>query len=108
MTAETGSTSRRSALKYLGMGGGTVAASALLAACTGVQEAQNGGKSGPFPSTPQWRFVFLNHLTTNPLFVPTPNRVPSAAPVLCVAQPPRTGLGETNHAPMTSGPGNAA
>src|SRR4051812_50156481 len=99
MTAETGSTSRRSALKYLGMGGGTVAASALLAACTGVQEAQNGGKSGPFPSTPPWRFGFGNHLTTNSFFVPTPTRPARPPPVPRRPAAPGTASGDRDIPP---------
>src|SRR4051812_50137452 len=106
MTAETGSTSRRSALKYLGMGGGTVAASALLAACTGVQEAQNGGKSGPFPSTPQWRFGFVKPRTTKSFFFPAPARPAHAAPLLRGAPPPRTPPGDGHHAPKAEGPEN--
>ena len=102
MTAETGTTSRRTALKYLGMGGGTVAASALLAACTGVQEAQNGGKSGPFPSTPQWRFVFVNHVTTNSFFVPTRTGLADAAALLGVPEPQWTGSENGNVAQMAS------
>src|SRR4051812_32049507 len=102
MTAETGSTSRRTALKYLGMGGGTVAASALLAACTGVQEAQNGGKSGPFPSTPPWRFVFVNHVTTNSFFVPTRTGLADAASLLGIPEPQWTGSENGNVSQMAS------
>jgi simple sugar transport system substrate-binding protein len=28
-------------------------------------------ETGPFPDHPRWRFVFVNHVTTNPFFVPT-------------------------------------
>ena len=27
--------------------------------------------AGKYPSHPKWRFVFVNHVTTNPFFVPT-------------------------------------
>ena len=30
-----------------------------------------GGGAGNFPATPKWRFVFVNHVTTNPFFTPT-------------------------------------
>lgn len=99
MTAGTG-TSRRSALKYLGAGG--VAASALLTACTSVQEGQNGGRSGPFPSTPQWRFVFVNHVTTNSFFVPTRTGLADAAALLGVPEPQWTGSENGNVAQMAS------
>src|SRR6059058_326949 len=91
MSPETGSTSRRAVLRYLGAGGGAVAASALLSACTSVQSAQNGGKSGPFPSTPGWRFVFVNHVTTNSFFVPTRSGLADAAALLGVPEPQWTG-----------------
>jgi simple sugar transport system substrate-binding protein len=28
-------------------------------------------ETGPFPDHPRWKFVFVNHVTTNPFFVPT-------------------------------------
>src|SRR3954451_24170680 len=102
MMSETGASSRRAVLKYLGAGGGMVAASAALAACTGVQQAQNGGKSGPFPSTPQWRFVFVNHVTTNSFFVPTRSGLADAASLLGVPEPQWTGSENGNVAQMAS------
>jgi simple sugar transport system substrate-binding protein len=102
MTAESEATSRRTALKYLGVGGGALAASALLAACTGVQQAQNGGKSGPFPGTPGWRFVFVNHVTTNSFFVPTRSGLADAAALLGVPEPQWTGSENGNVAQMAS------
>ncbi|MGW5717085.1 substrate-binding domain-containing protein [Amycolatopsis sp. NPDC003865] len=99
MTAGTG-TSRRTALKY---GGASVAASALLAACTSVQQGQNGGgRSGPFPSTPPWRFVFVNHVTTNSFFVPTRTGLADAAALLGVPEPQWTGSENGNVAQMAS------
>ncbi|WP_328451293.1 substrate-binding domain-containing protein [Amycolatopsis sp. NBC_00438] len=102
MRAGTGTTSRRTALKYLGAGGATVTASALLAACTGVQEAQNGGHAGPFPATPGWRFVFVNHVTTNSFFVPTRTGLADAAALLGVPEPQWTGSENGNVAQMAS------
>ncbi len=50
------------------------AGTAFLAACGGGtstnQNATTGG-GGNFPSHPKWNFVFVNHVTTNPFFVPT-------------------------------------
>ena len=100
--SETSSTSRRAALKYLGMGGGAVAASALLSACTSVQDAQNNTKSGPFPSTPGWRFVFVNHVTTNSFFVPTRSGLADAAALLGIPEPQWTGSENGNVAQMAS------
>jgi simple sugar transport system substrate-binding protein len=52
------------------------AATAILAACGGSTPTTNansssGGGGGNFPSHPKWNFVFVNHVTTNPFFVPT-------------------------------------
>jgi simple sugar transport system substrate-binding protein len=102
MMSETGASSRRAVLKYLGAGGGMVAASAALAACTGVQQAQNGGRSGPFPGNPGWRFVFVNHVTTNSFFVPTRSGLADAASLLGVPEPQWTGSENGNVAQMAS------
>jgi simple sugar transport system substrate-binding protein len=42
-----------------------------VAAALGARGAMAQSSSGPFPSHPNWRFVFVNHVTTNPFFVPT-------------------------------------
>ena len=54
---------RRTMLQGAGLGG----ALALLGGA-GVARA---AEAGPFPSHPKWRLVFVNHVTTNPFFVPT-------------------------------------
>ncbi|MHB8596054.1 MAG: substrate-binding domain-containing protein [Ktedonobacteraceae bacterium] len=50
------------------------AGTAFLAACgsstTSTTNSSSGG-GGNFPSHPKWNFVFVNHVTTNPFFVPT-------------------------------------
>src|SRR5262249_61271118 len=33
--------------------------------------AADGGSNGNYPNHPKWKFVFINHVTTNPFFVPT-------------------------------------
>ncbi|MFI6025367.1 sugar ABC transporter substrate-binding protein [Amycolatopsis magusensis] len=98
-----GTTSRRSALSYLGAGGGVLAAGALLSACTGVQEGQEGGGgAGTFPDTPDWRFVFVNHVTTNSFFVPTRTGLADAAALLGLPEPQWTGSENGNVAQMAS------
>jgi simple sugar transport system substrate-binding protein len=95
-------TSRRSALKVLGMGG---AASALLAACSSVQEGQNNNNAngvGKFPKTPEWKFVFVNHVTTNSFFVPTRTGLLDAAALLGLPDPQWTGSENGNVAQMAS------
>ncbi len=89
---EPRSVSRRNTFKLLGAGGGVAAASMLLAACNGAQSSASGtGGVGSFPSTPKWKFVFVNHVTTNSFFVPTRNGLADAAAMLDVATPQWTG-----------------
>jgi simple sugar transport system substrate-binding protein len=61
---------RRSMLHTAGLGG----ALALLGA---VREA-----SAAAPSHPKWKFVFVNHVTTNPFFVPTQYGIEDACALL--------------------------
>ena len=58
---------------------GSSAGAAYLAACgsssnsttTQNSSSSGGGGGGNYPSHPKWNFVFVNHVTTNPFFVPT-------------------------------------
>jgi simple sugar transport system substrate-binding protein len=65
--------SRRAALT----GGAAGLASAMLAACgsssssPGSAAASSGGAGGVFGSSAAYKFVIVNHVTTNPFFVPT-------------------------------------
>jgi simple sugar transport system substrate-binding protein len=60
--------SRRAALA----GGGAGLASILLAACSSSNDkASASSPSGTFGSSKKLKFVFVNHVTTNPFFVPT-------------------------------------
>ena len=54
-------------------------AAATLAAMTGPARAAD---AGPFPAHPKWRFVFVNHVTTNPFFVPTQYGIQDACALL--------------------------
>jgi simple sugar transport system substrate-binding protein len=85
------SLARRDALKWFGAGGGAVAATALLAACNGATSSAPSGGVGTFPSTPKWKFVFVNHVTTNSFFVPTRNGLADAAAALSLPTPQWTG-----------------
>ena len=38
---------------------------------TSEDSTSDEGGAGNFPSTPKWKFVFVNHVTTNPFFTPT-------------------------------------
>jgi simple sugar transport system substrate-binding protein len=64
----------------------------LLAACNGAASSSaSPGGAGSFPSTPKWKFVFVNHVTTNSFFVPTRNGLADAASVLGIGTPQWTG-----------------
>ena len=59
--------------------GTALASMPLLAAACGGDDGGGGGGggggeaagAGPFPQTPRYKFVFVNHVTTNAFFVPT-------------------------------------
>ena len=65
--AGPGLTQMRPGRRGLLHGAGLASAMALLAGTRAAQAAE----AGPFPDHPRWRFVFVNHVTTNPFFVPT-------------------------------------
>ncbi|HEY6434803.1 MAG TPA: sugar ABC transporter substrate-binding protein [Acetobacteraceae bacterium] len=69
---------RRAILQGAGLGG----ALALLGSRTA-----RAADAGPFPSHPKWRLVFVNHVTTNPFFVPTQYGLKDACDLLgCTSQ----------------------
>jgi simple sugar transport system substrate-binding protein len=90
---------RRVLLKGTGLVSATAAASALLAACSASKGSSNAGASassgsssaadvaGNFPKTPPWNFWFVNHVTTNPFFVPTQYGFADAAALLGIPNP---------------------
>lgn len=50
----------------------TSVGAALMAACGAVNPSNaNASSEGNFPNHPKWKFVFVNHVTTNQFFVPT-------------------------------------
>src|SRR5579884_318760 len=57
--------------------------SSLLAACNSASAApSSSGSEGNFPSHPNWKFVFVNHVTTNTFFVPTQYGIQDACSLL--------------------------
>ena len=64
---------RRKVLGLIGASGAALSVPALLAACGGSDSSSSssGGGVGNYPETPKWKWVFVNHVTTNPFFVPT-------------------------------------
>jgi len=88
--------SRRRLLEGAGLFSATAAASALIAACTSSSSSSATATAsatatktvvGNFPATPAWQFWFVNHVTTNPFFVPTQNGMSDAAKLLGLPTP---------------------
>jgi simple sugar transport system substrate-binding protein len=64
---------------------GMVTAAGLIATACGDEEGGASGATtgaGDFPETPDWNFVFVNHVTTNPFFVPTVYGIEDAGAML--------------------------
>jgi simple sugar transport system substrate-binding protein len=90
--------SRREVLRRGAIAGAGLGAASLLAACDpgeapggGDGGGEAGGAVGNFPETPAYEFVFVNHVTTNPFFVPTKYGLEDAAALLGIPAPQWTG-----------------
>jgi simple sugar transport system substrate-binding protein len=100
--------SRRKLLTGTGLVSATAAASALLAACSSTSSSGSTASSpassaaGNFPSTPPWKFTFVNHVTTNPFFVPTQYGLQDAAALLGIPKPAWTGSANSSVPEMVS------
>ena len=68
-TLDLNPVTRRRLVQGTGLVSASLAASALLSACT--EDTPAAGAVGNFPKTPTWKFVFVCHVTTNPFFTPT-------------------------------------
>jgi simple sugar transport system substrate-binding protein len=69
-TLDLNPVTRRRLLTGSGLVSASLAASALLSACSPDEKTAEGAV-GNFPKTPKWKFVFVCHVTTNPFFTPT-------------------------------------
>jgi simple sugar transport system substrate-binding protein len=89
--------SRRRLLQGTGLVSATAAASALLAACAskGSTAAATKATGGNFPSTPSWKFTFVNHVTDNSFFTPTRYGFEDCAALLGLPTPVWTGASST-------------
>ena len=92
--------SRRRLLEGAGLFSATAAASALIAACSSSSSssaAPTGSASaaqaaaGNFPTTPKWKFTFVNHVTDNSFFTPTQYGFQDCAALLGLPTPAWTG-----------------
>ena len=65
--------SRRDLLRTMGLtaAGGVALSQGLPGLGSRASAGQRRAGAGDFPETPEWNFVFVNHVTTNPFFVPT-------------------------------------
>src|ERR671912_429244 len=85
---ESGTGAYRLGRRQFLAGSALASAGLLLAGCRreAAQQASQGGGSGGsggnFPNTPEWNFVFVNHVTTNPFFVPTQYGIEDAEALL--------------------------
>jgi simple sugar transport system substrate-binding protein len=80
--------SRRKLLTGTGLVSATAAASALLAACSSSSSGSTAtNAAGDFPKTPAWQFWFVNHVYSNPFFVPTQYGFQDAAALLDLPKP---------------------
>jgi simple sugar transport system substrate-binding protein len=86
-TLDLNSVTRRRLLAGSGLASASLAATALLSACGGNDNStsSSSGAAGNFPKTPNWKFVFVNHVTTNPFFVPTQYGAEDASKLLGVS-----------------------
>jgi simple sugar transport system substrate-binding protein len=92
--------SRRRLLEGAGLFSATAAASALIAACSSSSTSSAAAKAsssaaavaaGNFPSTPKWKFTFVNHVTDNSFFTPTKYGFADCAALLGLPTPAWTG-----------------
>ena len=95
---------RRRLLAGTGLMSASAAAAALLTACGSSSTTAQAAKStaGNFPKTPAWKFAFVNHVTTNPFFVPTQYGLADAAALLGIPKPSWTGSQNSNVPQMVS------
>jgi simple sugar transport system substrate-binding protein len=97
---------RRRLLSGAGLFSAGAAASALITACSSTAHGGTSSSSsaaasavGNFPKTPKWQFWFVNHVYSNPFFVPTQYGFQDAAALLGIATPKWGGSASTSSVP---------
>jgi simple sugar transport system substrate-binding protein len=94
---------RRGMLRGAGLTGIAAASAAVLAACSpGTDSGSTGGGAGDFPSTPKFKFTFVNHVTTNTFFQATQYGMADAAALLGLPTPQWTGSETSNVSQMVT------
>src|SRR3982750_2999258 len=90
-TLDLNPVTRRRLLSGTGLISTSLAAGALLTACSQDKQQAQASGVGNFPTTPKWKFTFVNHVTTNPFFTPTQYGMEDAATLLGLNKPQWTG-----------------
>ena len=82
-----GNMDRGSLLKRIAVGGAALSLPSLVAAeaALGSPAAVAEAAAAVWPKHPKWKFAFINHVTTNPFFVPTQYGAADAAKMLDVS-----------------------
>jgi simple sugar transport system substrate-binding protein len=94
---------RRGVLRSAGLTGAAAASAAILAACSSsAKTTAAGAGAGNYPSTPKFKFVFINHVTTNTFFQPTQYAMADAAALLDLPTPQWTGSETSNVSQMVT------
>ena len=78
---EAGGMNRGSLLKRLALGSAALSIPSLAAVEAAVA-APSAATATVFPKHPKWKFAFINHVTTNPFFVPTQYGAADAAKMI--------------------------
>ena len=74
---------RRSFLRRTALTGAAAGSvGAILSACGSSASSSGSGSASVFGSHPEYKFVFINHVTTNPFFVPTQYGIQDACKLL--------------------------
>ena len=90
---------RRQMLKRAGLGAAALAVPAAVMATPSMGAVTDALAADSFiKSHPKWKFVFVNHVTTNPFFVPTQYGAADACSLLG-AQLPVDGIDDIRHQP---------
>ena len=78
---------RGSLLKRIAVGGAALSVPSLMAAeaALGSPQALAEAAAAVWPKHPKWKFAFINHVTTNPFFVPTQYGAADAAKMVDVS-----------------------
>ena len=102
---ETPHLKSRAVTRRAALGGGVGALGALMLGQTGsalAATARGASAGSTFGTTKSYKFVFVNHVTTNPFFVPTQYGIADACALLGIPNAQWTGSASSNVGQMVS------